>query len=70
MKDALLHDAVATLRRHGLAPEIEQAGHIKVRFTNRLGSNCLLVISRSPSNRSAIKESRATLRRLLRRPAR
>jgi hypothetical protein len=68
--NALVEDAVATLRRHGLALTIKQGPHLKIKFTNSLGSQCCLVVSRSPSDRSAIKKSRAELRRLLRRPAR
>ena len=66
----LLKDTVTTLRQHGLAPHIENGLHLKVRFTNALGSQCCLIVSRSPSNRFAIKRNRAELRRLLRRPAR
>jgi hypothetical protein len=67
---ALLDDAIVTLRRHGLAPKIEQGPHIKVRFTNQLGSHCILIVSRSPSSQRAIKKNRAQLHRLMRRPAR
>ena len=67
---ALLEDAIDTLRQHGLTGEIEYGPHFKVRFTNALGSQCCLIVSRSPSNRFAIKRNRAELRRLLRRPAR
>ena len=66
----LLEDAINTLRQHGLTGEIEHGPHFKVRFTNALGSRCCLIISRSPSSQSAIKENRAELRRLMRRPAR
>jgi hypothetical protein len=67
---ALLEDAIDTLRQHGLTGEIEHGPHFKVRFTNALGSQCCLIVSRSPSNRFAIKRNHAELRRLLRRPAR
>jgi len=67
----LLEDAINTLRQHGLTGEIEHGPHFKVRFSNALGSRCCLIISRSPSCRSAIKDNRAELRRLMmRRPAR
>ena len=66
----LLEEAIRTLREHGLTSEIEHGPHFKVRFTNALGSQCCLIVSRSPSNRFAIKRNRAELRRLLRRPAR
>lgn len=64
----LLQDALATLREHGLGAEIEQGAHIKIKFTNALGSRCCLVVSRSPSSWSALRKSRAELGRLLRRP--
>jgi hypothetical protein len=38
-----------------------------VRFTNSAGSRCCLILSRSPSNQRAFKNSRSELRRLLRR---
>ena len=67
-KFALLDDAVDTLHRHGLAPQVENGGvHFKIRFVNALGSNCLLIVSRSPSRPSAIQKNRAVLKRLLRR---
>jgi hypothetical protein len=68
--NALLEDAITMLRQHGLTPEIENGSHFKIRFTNVLGSRCCLVVSRTPSNRFAIKRNRAVLRRLMRRPAR
>jgi hypothetical protein len=64
---ALLEDALEILDQHGLVGEVEQSSHLKIRFTNALGSRCLLVVSRSPSDRLAIWKSRAELRRLLRR---
>ena len=67
-KFTLLHDALGTLRRHGLDCQVEQGPHFKVRFTNALGAQCLLIVSRSPSPQSAIHNNRAELRRLLRRP--
>ena len=66
----LLEDTINTLRQHGLTGEIEHGPHIKIRFVNVFGSRCCLIISRSPSCRSAIKDNRAELRRLMRRPAR
>ena len=66
----LLEDAINTLRQHGLTSEIEHGPHFKLRFTNALGSRCCLIISHSPSCRSAINDNRAELRRLMRRPAR
>lgn len=68
--NALVRDAIDTLRRHGLTPEIEQGSHLKVKFTNVLGSRCVLVVSCTPSCWRSLKASRAELRRLMRRPAR
>jgi len=67
---ALLRDAIDTLRQQGLAAEIEHGPHFKIRFTNALGSQCCLIVSRSPSSQRALQENRAMLRRLLRRAAR
>jgi hypothetical protein len=64
-KFALLEDALATLDQHGLAAEIEQGVHFKIKFINAFGSQCCLVVSRTPSNRWAIHKNRAVLRRLL-----
>jgi hypothetical protein len=70
-KSTLLDDAIATLRRHGLTPEVKNGGaHYKIRFVNAPGSKCLLIVSQSPSSQSAIHNNRAELRRLLRRPVR
>ena len=69
MKFPLLEDTLATLRQHGLAAEVEQGPHFKVRFVNPLGRFCTLIVSRSPSSRFANKRNEAQLRRLLRAPA-
>jgi hypothetical protein len=69
----LLDDAVDTLREYGLAAEIEpgKGSHLKIRFTNAHGSKCLLVVPRTSANNwRAIRNHRAALRRLMRRPAR
>jgi hypothetical protein len=58
------------MRQHGLVAEVEQSSHLKIRFTNALGSRCCLIVSRSPSSQFAIQQNRAELRRLLRRAAR
>jgi hypothetical protein len=70
--NALVEDAIDTLRRHGLTGEIEEAGsgHFKVKFVNGRGSKCLLIVSRTPSSQRAIKRNRAVLRRLMRRSTR
>ena len=66
MSNHLVEDALAVLRAHGLDAEVRNGGHYKIRFTNRYGRRCTLVVSRSPSNRNAHKSNRAQLRRLLR----
>jgi hypothetical protein len=68
--NALLDDAIDMLRQYGLVSVVEHGPHIKIRFVNAFGSQCCLIISRSPSCRSAPKDNRAELRRLMRRPAR
>jgi hypothetical protein len=64
----LVADALALLHAHGFAPRIQENGgcHIKIRWLNAK-RRYTLVISRSPSDGRARQESRATLRRLLRR---
>jgi hypothetical protein len=69
-KFILPKDAIKTLRKHGLAGEVESGRHFKIRFVNANGSRCILVMSRTPSCKFAIKRNRAVLRRLMRRPAR
>jgi hypothetical protein len=66
-KFALLEDSLEILREHGLSAEVEQSSHFKIRFINALGSNCCLVVSRTPSDRLAIWKNRSVLRRLLQR---
>jgi len=66
MSKNLVEDALSVLRAHGLAAEVHNGGHYKLKFTNKFGVKCTLVVSRSPSNRNAHKSNRAQLRRLLR----
>jgi hypothetical protein len=67
-KHPLIEDALEILRRHDIAAEIENGGaHVKLRFTNSFGCPCLLIIAGTPGCRRALQQSRATLRRLLRR---
>jgi hypothetical protein len=70
--DALFDAAIATLRQHGLTAQVEpgNGSHRKLRFVNKNGSKCLFVVPRDGGNWRNIKNSRAELRRLLRRPAR
>jgi hypothetical protein len=70
--DAIFDDAIATLRQNGLAAQIEpgNGSHRKLRFINKNGSKCLFNVPRDAGNWRAIRNSRAELRRLLRRPAR
>jgi hypothetical protein len=64
----LVEDALETLREHGLEAEVDYgAPHFKIHFVNALGSSCVLIVSRTPSSRRAIFESRSVLRRLLQR---
>ncbi|MGO9049400.1 MAG: hypothetical protein ACLP19_27165 [Xanthobacteraceae bacterium] len=65
--NSVLQDALTELEQHGLRGEVEQGPHLKVRFVNQFGRKCLLVVSRSPSSRFALQQSRSELRRLLRR---
>jgi hypothetical protein len=69
MKFPLLEDTLDILCEHGLVGEVEEGPHFKVRFTNPLGRQCTLIVSRSPSCRLASKKNKALLRRLLRAPA-
>jgi hypothetical protein len=68
--EELVADALALLHAHGFTPSISENGgkHIKIRWLDA-GRRYTLVISRSPSDNRARHESRATLKRLLRRPA-
>jgi len=70
--NAFVDDAVKTLNQHGLDAEIEpgRGSHTKIRFVNRNGSRCLLVVPRPSRNWNALKSYRAELRRLLRRAPR
>jgi hypothetical protein len=64
--EELLADALGLLHAHGFVPRIQENGkHIKVRWSDA-GRRYTLVLSRSPSDGRARQESRATLRRLLR----
>jgi hypothetical protein len=65
--EELIADALALLHAHGFVPRISERGgkHIKIRWLDA-GRRFTLVISRSPGNGRARRESRAVLRRLLR----
>jgi hypothetical protein len=65
--DELIADALALLHAHGHTPRVSENGgkHIKIRWL-AAGRRFTLVISRSPGDRHARQQSRATLRRLLR----
>jgi hypothetical protein len=71
-KFELVADALATLRQHGLAAEIEpgNGSHRKIRFVNANGSKCLLIVPMTSGSWRANRNNRAELQRLLRRPAR
>jgi hypothetical protein len=64
---SLVREAIAFLGDNGYAADLNLDGaHLKVRWLGRSGRQHLLVLSRSPSDRRASMNSRATLRRLLR----
>jgi hypothetical protein len=67
--EELVADALALLHAHGHTPRISENGgkHIKIRW-NDAGRRFTLIISRSPGTNYARQASRATLKRLLRRP--
>ena len=65
MKNDLLADALATLRRAGIEPRLTQSRHWKLTWIDQRGRTRLLVVSFSPGDRRARARSRATLRRLL-----
>jgi hypothetical protein len=70
MRFRLVEDALKLLAQHGIAGEVEQGRHLKIKFQNEFGRKCLLVVSVTPGNRRARKQNRSQLRRLLlRRPA-
>jgi hypothetical protein len=64
----LVAEALEILRGAGLTDaKVSNGGaHYKVKFTNAHGKRCLLVVSRSPSNRNAAQNNRSELRRLMR----
>ena len=68
--EELVADALALLHARGFAPSISENGgkHIKIRWLDA-GRRYTLVISRTPDCSHARQQSRATLKRLLRRPA-
>jgi hypothetical protein len=67
--EELIADALALLHAHGHTPRILENGgkHIKIRWLDA-GRRYTLVVSRSPSDSRARQQSRAMLKRLLRRP--
>jgi hypothetical protein len=68
MRSALVDDALDLLRQHGLIGMVTNGGsHIKIKFNNRYGRPCLLIVARSPSSQRAVQKNRSELRRLLRR---
>jgi hypothetical protein len=65
--EELVADALALLHAHGHTPRISENGgkHIKIRWLDA-GRRYTLIIPRSPSDVRARRNSRATLKRLLR----
>lgn len=64
----MVRDAIEMLIAQDLAPTLTDGKHLKISWVVA-GRRHVLVISRSPSNHRARANSRATLQRLLRRPA-
>jgi hypothetical protein len=64
----LVEDSLALLAEAGIAGEVEQGRHFKVRFENQLGRKCMLSVSLSPGSRRARKQNLSQLRRLMRCP--
>jgi hypothetical protein len=62
----LLDDTLRLLRTAGVTPSIQQARHIKVRWTDSTGRSHCIVLARSPGDVNALHHNRALLRRLLR----
>jgi hypothetical protein len=63
---AIAREAIAILAANGRAGDIDWEGaHLKIRWVAD-GRKHMLVVSRSPSSRSAGVKSRATLLRMLR----
>jgi hypothetical protein len=67
--EELIADALALLHEHGFVPDVQESGgkHIKIRWRDA-GRRYTLVISRTPSKSYARQQSKATLKRLLRKP--
>jgi hypothetical protein len=64
-RNALVSEAVNTLRARGFVPVVKNGGkHVKIGWIDH-GRRFLLVVSRSPSNFRAERNSRALLKRLL-----
>jgi hypothetical protein len=53
------------IRAHGFTPTIRNGRHVKIRWHDG-NRSFTVVVSRSPSDRNATKNARATLRRILR----
>lgn len=63
----LVLDALDTLAKRGLVPIVGKRGkHIKIRWVDQ-GHTYVLVVARTPSDYRSRLNSRAVLRRLLRR---
>ena len=64
--EELVADALGLLHKHGHNPRIQENGrHIKIRWFD-YGRRYTLIISRSPGDIHARQQSRAVLKRLLR----
>jgi hypothetical protein len=68
-RNQILKETLSALKAAGLTPRVIQNRHIKISWTDPQGRRRCLIVSRSPSARNTIHAARATLRRLLRKPA-
>jgi hypothetical protein len=61
----ILRETLATLSAAGFKPKVRHGKHLKVAWHDAAGRRQVLVISVSPSDRRAVRQNRALLRRLL-----
>jgi hypothetical protein len=62
---AVLNEALAMLRASGIEPELHRSKHFKLVWWDPLGQRRVFVVSVSCSDRRAIFNARARLRRIL-----
>jgi hypothetical protein len=66
MKNELLDEAIEMIRAAGFEPRIFRNHHWKISWVDRFGRRQCLVVASSPGDWRARRQSRATVRRLLR----